>query len=272
MKNSLLLLAVVFITINAHAQISVSPNTACAGETISVTITGINYAAASSGCGNLNTSQAGLTSGSNTNLVLNPSNVTGVAGTPTTMTFTIPLNFTPGVYGFNVENDCDAKGSCSNCFTVETVPAQPSITPNGTLLTSSSATGVHNWYLDGVQIQGETASTYTAVQSGNYTVEVLNNCGPSLLSPPVNIVISSVTTGDNKLAIIYPNPVSDYMVVENPNQLPILLEMYDITGALLNRRLVVKQDAISMKSLPTGLYIVKLSSGTSTAIQKIVKN
>lgn len=271
MKHFLSILLAVTLSISVNAQITVSPNSACTGETITVTISGINYAAASSGCGNLNTSQAGLTSGSNTNLVLNPSNVTGVSGTPTTMTFTIPINFTPGIYGFNVENDCDAKGSCSNCFTVETVPAQPSITANGTLLTSSSITGVHNWFLNGVQIPGETGTTYTAVQSGSYTVEVLNNCGPSLPSAPVNIVISDITTLQNQLAHIYPNPVNDYVVVENAHSMPITVEMYDITGTLLTRRLVVKDAILNTSTLPKGMYIIKLFSGNSTRIQKIVK-
>ena len=68
----------------------------------------------------------------------------------------------PGIYN---------SPATSNAITVSVTPAPPTptISQNGTTLTSSSASG-NQWYLDGVIIAGATNQNYTINQNGNYTV------------------------------------------------------------------------------------------------------
>ncbi|MFY9311125.1 MAG: T9SS type A sorting domain-containing protein [Bacteroidia bacterium] len=82
----------------------------------------------------------------------------------------------------------------SNAITVNitSVPT-PTITQNGPVLTSSSATG-NQWYLNGNIISGATSQTYTTTQSGSYTVVVTSNGCTSAASAAVT-VSSTFTAG-----------------------------------------------------------------------------
>lgn len=86
---------------------------------------------------------------------------------------------------------------------VNTSPVTPVISPNGAVLTSSSATG-NQWYLNGTAISGAVNQTYTTTQSGSYTVIVTTNGCTSATSAAVIIsstftasVIVAQTTGTN---------------------------------------------------------------------------
>ncbi|WP_159691211.1 hypothetical protein, partial [Flavobacterium sp. 9R] len=69
-------------------------------------------------------------------------------------------------------------------------PTKPTITASsstsfcspGSVVLSSSATTGNQWYKDGILVVGATASTYTASDSGSYTVEVTQNGCTSELS------------------------------------------------------------------------------------------
>ncbi len=71
---------------------------------------------------------------------------------------------------------------------VVSTPATPTISSNGEVLTSSSASG-NQWYLNGVIISGATNQTYTTNQIGSYTLVVtLNGCASA---PSAAVEISS---------------------------------------------------------------------------------
>ncbi|SMC84509.1 Ig-like domain-containing protein, partial [Pedobacter africanus] len=86
-------------------------------------------------------------------------------------------------------NSCASPASASVSVTVNPLPAQPTVTASGlttfcaggsVILTSSSAVS-YQWYRGNILLTGETQQTYTATESGKYTVVVTNasNCaGP----------------------------------------------------------------------------------------------
>ncbi|RYZ15680.1 MAG: T9SS type A sorting domain-containing protein, partial [Sphingobacteriales bacterium] len=74
-----------------------------------------------------------------------------------------------------------------------TLPA-PVITINGSVLTSSIATG-NQWYVDGVLIPDATAQTYTATTAGVYTTQV-NNGVCTLTSNQINFTTTPVVNVD----------------------------------------------------------------------------
>ncbi len=104
-------------------------------------------------------------------------------------------------------------GSCSTTssavvITVNPLPAA-TITPVGsTILCSGGTVGLnantgagltYQWYLGGVPISGATASSWSAVSSGNYTVVVTNAAGCSNTS-----AVTAVTVGVSPTATITP--------------------------------------------------------------------
>src|SRR6185503_10218344 len=94
-------------------------------------------------------------------------------------------------------------GSCTSplsnaiVVTVTPVPPAPSITAGGpvticdsstVLLTSSAASG-NQWYRNGIAITGATSQTYSAGQSGSYTVKVISGGCPSLASNTIVVTV-----------------------------------------------------------------------------------
>ncbi len=75
-------------------------------------------------------------------------------------------------------------------YWVQELPSIPSITQNGSVLTSSEAS-TYQWYLDGTPIEGATEQTYTATMSGAYTVEVTEGDAPCISISAALIVEAS---------------------------------------------------------------------------------
>ncbi len=80
------------------------------------------------------------------------------------------------VYGVN---NCGI-GTWSNALsvTINSLPPQPIITVNGSILTSTAAS-IYQWYYNGNIITGATSQSYTATQNGSYYVVVTNSSGCS---------------------------------------------------------------------------------------------
>ncbi len=100
---------------------------------------------------------------------------------------------------------------------LEVVPAPevPQITQDGTLLTSSAATG-YQWYLNGEPLVGANEQSYDAVTGGTYFVEVFNEFDCTAVSEPVAVII----TGVNELVFaqpaIWPSPATEILTLTLP--------------------------------------------------------
>ncbi len=75
------------------------------------------------------------------------------------------------------------------------------------------------------------------------------------------------TTGVNKLNIadinVYPNPASDKITFTwNQNYNKLNLKIFQVTGACVMDREITSQENVSVKSLPKGMYLYKLSNGS----------
>ena len=355
--NKFLTLLFVCLSISLVSAIGVSPTSACAGTTFTITITGVNYTAASSGCSPISINVAGLTSGSNTNIVANPTSMS-IASSTMTMTFTLSGSFAAGTYGINMNNTCPNVGSCLSCFTVNAIPqltgnitgpilvckndtvaysvtpaagadsylwnfpggwdnslatttAQSSIgvgtnngsigvspvstqcgtgntlllgvtvvqgapaanavSANGAVLTSSSTSAAQQWFLDGNLIAGATGQNYTALVTGDYTVVEANICGAGASSAAVHVVISGINSLINNKILIYPNPTSDNLFIENGNTAAIKVELFSLEGKLIQILSVEKHGSLSMTNLAAGIYNLKITNGTKISFDKIVK-
>jgi hypothetical protein len=78
--------------------------------------------------------------------------------------------------------------------------------------------------------------------------------------------------GDTKLPIkIYPNPVSDYLVIESEENIEKAnLYIYDMKGTLVVNSLFNKTFTLDVSSLPKGTYLVKIVGKGTLATQKVI--
>jgi Reeler domain len=85
--------------------------------------------------------------------------------------------------------------------TVNSLPAVPTVTLSGNVLTASAAP-TYQWYLNGTSINNATTQTDTASLSGSYTVQVkdANGCKSTSLPVVINLNITvqiAITSGSN---------------------------------------------------------------------------
>jgi hypothetical protein len=86
---------------------------------------------------------------------------------------------------------------------------------------------------------------------------------------------ADTTSKENPLFKVYPNPASDYLVVEFENRVPSFeYSMFDMTGRLIlsdcfeNRMF----GEIDVSGLLPGIYLIRVSDGTITEKKRIAIN
>ncbi|MFR9165707.1 MAG: leucine-rich repeat protein [Dysgonomonas sp.] len=68
---------------------------------------------------------------------------------------------------------------------------------------------------------------------------------------------------------IYPNPASDVLNIECPDNI-LNIEIYNSSGSLVSK-INTGNSAINISELPTGLYIIKISTESKTYMERIMK-
>lgn len=178
---------------------------------------------------------------------------------------------TGGVISVTANNACGSSSAQTLNVTVSDVPAQPSITAIGPALTSSSNLATQQWYLDGNSIPNATGNTYTATQTGSYTVVATNSCGNSLASAAVQVTVIGLEQTSLGLVKVYPNPVNDILMIQNTSGETLRIELFTIEGKLADEISVKETGSIDMSNLTVGIYTVKISNGKQVRIEKITK-
>ncbi len=98
-------------------------------------------------------------------------------------------------------------------ITVNATPAFPTITVNGNVLTSSNASS-YQWQFNSVDIPGATNQSYTATQTGYYTVIIADENG-CVSSATVYIDVTGIENiADDFGFSVYPNPSTGDFTVE----------------------------------------------------------
>jgi hypothetical protein len=71
---------------------------------------------------------------------------------------------------------------------------------------------------------------------------------------------------------IYPNPVSDELVIENKGvNDKIYFEIYNAIGQMVFSGNFTGKTIVQTSAFPTGVYLIKLSAGKTVEIKKIIK-
>ncbi|RRB04127.1 S8 family serine peptidase [Larkinella rosea] len=188
-----------------------------------------------------------------------------------------------GSYSVRASGECPPATSAAVVVTVKD-PQAPTITRDGYKLTSNAATG-NQWFLNGVPIPGANQQSYTAQQSGKYSVRANANGCAELLSQEITL---DVITAVNPPALaetglrIFPNPVAKQVTIafvpESVKSRTYRFTLVDVRGValrsgVLGRTATNYSGIIDVATLPAGLFFVLIQDEEGRTVQrsKVIK-
>ncbi len=161
-------------------------------------------------------------------------------------------------------------------ITVYSTPAFPTITVTGDILTSSYASS-YQWQFNSVDIPGATNQSYTATQTGYYTVIITDENG-CVSSTTVYVEVTGIDENENGLEVlIYEDPVHSTINIEitGKNLTSLNLRVVNSLGQVVfatngNRISSIFIKSIDISKWSAGIYLVSVESGNFSVVKKIV--
>ncbi|MCB9284069.1 MAG: choice-of-anchor B family protein [Lewinellaceae bacterium] len=129
---------------------------------------------------------------------------------------------------------------------------------NDTLFATPAAT--YQWFLNDTPIAGATSPYWVPSESGFYSVQITDENGCDALSEPLQIeIIDSVTGQFHKGWKIYPNPATDWLVMELPGVKGGTYSLYDCVGRMaMCGKLEGNRTEVSLYGLLSGVYFLEI--------------
>jgi PKD repeat protein len=164
----------------------------------------------------------------------------------------------------------------SGYITVYATPAFPTITQNGSTLTSSPASG-YQWQFNSVDIAGATNQSYTATQNGFYTVIVSDSNG-CVNSTTLYVDVTGIDDlPDGILLSIYPNPSGGNLVIDASGIQAgsiIAIKVINSLGQIIYASTEIISSPFLKKNLtlddaPPGIYFLEISTDNAWLKRKI---
>ncbi len=178
---------------------------------------------------------------------------------------------------------CRSAVSGAKVIKASVVPIPAMTVANGTLgskkLTCTNNSGTYQWRLNGSSITGATAKTYTATQSGSYSVRFTNGAGCAATTADTTLTINytgpkmsqeALTVMNNQEDIkVYPNPSSDIFFIEASEATKAIVT--DLQGSKVLETNDTHQ--INLKENPSGIYFLQLMNeeGMLFKTEKLIK-
>lgn len=141
---------------------------------------------------------------------------------------------------------------------------------------SSDTQSAYAWFLDGKELEGISTSSYRALKSGTYKVEVTDRNGCTASSD--TCILRHLTPSKDDIPAsgvqLFPNPVQDVLTVSLPA--PLLkaqLLVTTLTGAtvLQEETSGAAQAHLSLSGLPAGYYLLTVVCEDRSETYRIIK-
>lgn len=171
---------------------------------------------------------------------------------------------------FTTQRDTDTR--VQSLFSCNySLPSNPVITQNGYVLSIPSTSLIVSWFLNGVELIGETGPTLNmqSYGGGTYEVHVEDTFG---CNGSANI---GVTVGINELDAdiqfsVYPNPTSGRFTIQTTHSETSFFELCDMEGRTVKSFEVKLKSEISLENLESGTYFLR--SVNTNRVRRIIKN
>ena len=135
------------------------------------------------------------------------------------------------------------------------------------------------WYVNNELIPNSNVRRYKPEITGKYRVEIFTEAGCSNRSGLIYVVVDDAVFDIDfqQRIFVFPNPVSDILTIElrNYGVLSAEITLFNSIGALILKTLPKTTsdgfiERIDLSQLPEGVYLLKISSGNSYSLKKIV--
>ena len=121
-------------------------------------------------------------------------------------------------------------------------------------------------------ISGETSNEFFPTQSGEYSVEVTDANGCTMISFAISFNYTSISEGDDYLLNIYPNPTSSFIYIDEAAKVSEV-EIFNALGDKVlhhTNEMSANQLKFNLANKTRGIYFVKVIRGNELINYKIV--
>jgi len=180
---------------------------------------------------------------------------------------------TSGSYTDTIANAAGCDSVINIALTIQNIDV--TVLQNGVVLGANLTGGTYQW-LDCdnnfAQISGATAQAFVATANGNYAVQVSKD---GCTDTSICYAVSGIGIGEHMLlqnALIYPQPSNGSFTIA----LPVEVGFIDVTltnsaGAVVyTTHLEGSNEFFIQTKLPAGVYIIRLQTAKSSAVQRVV--
>ena len=187
---------------------------------------------------------------------------------PNLISISLLVTESPGVVTATGVNPCGT----SVTQEIQVTPlVEPEITiiVIGNLLTLSGTGATYQWYNDEGLIEGATEAEYIAVVSGVYYAAISFDNGCLRVTPPVDVVVTSVNRNIKVLPItVYPTPVNEQLYIKGIED-SYAYTITDMTGSLVINNTAADK-SINVSSLSEGIYILRIEQDDNVYMARFV--
>jgi hypothetical protein len=166
-----------------------------------------------------------------------------------------------GVYELIIEEtDCQTSAP-TVVLTMYEVPVIGPLSVNGNVIYTENLSGVaYQWMLNDQPIAGATQSSYTATESGNYSVQITTANDCSVSTSEVFVQVIGVSELNAAGFSVYPNPVSDVLTIRFADGGTQSISIFDAFGQVVyqNKNLTSEQKLIDVSGFASGTYTLEV--------------
>jgi choice-of-anchor B domain-containing protein len=198
----------------------------------------------------------------------NGENIEGETGTSIDIT-------EPGLYSVSVIFNATCSIGTSEIEATFNTPIDPVVSANMNVLIANNAAS-WQWYLDGNPIEGATEQSYTALETGAYSVETVDENGCTAISLPEEIIISGIHDTESGIVQILPNPFSSQLGLRlTTDANTAAWRIFDVTGKNMAQAQNVATNGtvfVDTQDWAAGMYFLEvILNGNSVITEKVVK-
>lgn len=152
---------------------------------------------------------------------------------------------------------------------------KPVITRGGDFLSSTNAQG-WQWYRNNSPIPGATQRSHRLMETGVYTVSIVDSAGCHVLSDPFTVtVLDNDALSIPDQLILYPDPATDRIHVRIPGPFAeATVALYSLLGQHVHSERASGGESrvvtLATGGLPRGVYIVRVTAGDRMWTRRVV--